>query len=136
MFKQVIQILPVLIQTELIPCRVMPVDNYLNQDWNYNEAGWLRNDISALAAAQTKEQYELIARRLKELPAVSLIPAGTKVEEAFNMIRPRFCQTENEFVEFAGYMTEQGMRNIESAYQNVVKRDEKPAVDKPAVSSE
>ena len=92
------------------------VDQFLTKDFNLNDAGWLRNDLSALAAAQTKEQYELILHRLKELPSKSNIPEGTHLRDAFDMIKPRMMQTENEFVDFALFMTEKGIKNAESAY--------------------
>lgn len=111
------------------------VDQFLTKDFNRNDAGWLRNDLSALAAAQTKEQYELILHRLKELPSKSNIPEGTLLKDAFDMIKPRMMQTENEFADFAQFMTEKGIKNAEAAYaadmarKFAVKSAEKPAVE-------
>lgn len=100
----------------LKPSKLMAVDQFLSGDFNKNDAGWFRNDLSALAAAQTREQYEAILRRLKEMPSSSNIPEGTKLEDAFNFIRPRYVQTENEFADFAEFMTKKGLEAQEAAY--------------------
>lgn len=105
-----------IVQTKFEPCGVCAVDQFLNNDFNLNDCGWLRNDLSALAAATTREQYEEILRRLKELPATSSLPKDVKLKDAFNLIKPRMCQTENEFADFVGFMTKQGIENADAAY--------------------
>lgn len=135
MFRKAIVKVPFKVSQVLEPSRVCAVDNYLNRDWNHNEAGWLRNDIAALAAATTKEQYELILQRMKEFPVSSNLPKGVKLSEAFELIKPRSCQTEHEFVDFAVFLTEKGLKNIEAAYEvERLKQVDKPAekVDVPA----
>ena len=107
---------------QFVPCTICAVDQFLNNQFNMNDFGWLRNDISALAAASTREQYEEILRRLKELPATSSIPDNLPLQDAFDVIKPRYMQTENEFVEFVGFMTEKGMKNAEKAYAAEVAR--------------
>lgn len=92
------------------------VDQFLNHDFNVNDCGWLRNDLSALAAAQTKAEYEMILARLKELSPNGNIPEGTKLEDAFNMIRPKYVQTENEFVGFAEHLSQRALEMQEAAY--------------------
>lgn len=84
----------------LVEC-VAVVDQLPAQDFNVNECGWLRNDISALSRAQTKQEYEMIAQRLKENQAVYDVKDGTKIKDAVRMIRPRFAQTPYELENFA-----------------------------------
>lgn len=107
------------VASDAVIARICVVDQFLNGSWNLNDAGWKRNDIAALAAAQTYEQYKVILERLKELPVKNGIKDGTKLSDAFEQIRPRYCQTENEFVDFVGFMTEKGLANIEAAYQSL-----------------
>ena len=112
------------------------VDQFLTKDFNRNDAGWLRNDLSALAAAQTKEQYELILHRLKELPSKSNIPSGTPLTDAFDMIKPRIMQTENEFADFAQFLTEKGLKNVEAAYSaDMARRFAETPAEKPVEQS-
>lgn len=103
-------------QRPFIPALACNVDQYLNHDFNVNDCGWLRNDLSALAAAQTKAEYDLILQRLKELSPNGNIPEGTKLEDAFNMIRPKYVQTENEFVGFAEHLSQRALEMQEAAY--------------------
>ena len=49
------------------------IDQFDSQDFNLNEAGWIRNDISQLARATSQSQYDAIMRRLVELLTVKLV---------------------------------------------------------------
>ena len=97
--------------------RRLAVDQSQCQDFNKNPAGWLRNDLSSLAAAQTYEQYRVILERLKEFPSKSTIPEDIPLQSAFEQIRPRYVQTENEFADFVGFITQKGFDNVNAAYQ-------------------
>lgn len=115
MFRQV-RIIEEVISPAFCVAHACNVDQYLSHDFNKNDAGWLRNDLSALAAAQTKEQYELILLRLKELPTISNLPKDVPLKDAFDFIKPRSMQTENEFADFVQFLTEKGLKAQEAAY--------------------
>ena len=132
MFKG-IRIIEVIVNSPFAIERSCPVDQTLRSSFNKNDAGWLRNDLSALAAASTKEQYDLILSRMKELNTSSNLPKDVSVRDAFDYIKPRSMQTENEFADFAQYLTKKGIDNAKAAYAADMARKfaEKPA-DKPA----
>lgn len=115
--------------------RCLAVDQSQAQDFNKNPAGWLRNDLSALAAAQTYEQYRAILERLKEFPSKSTIPEGTSLQSAFEQIRPRYVQTENEFADFVGFITQQGLDNVNAAYQAEMAKKQVSPAPAPAPAS-
>lgn len=117
--------------------RSCPVDQTLRNSFNKNDAGWLRNDLSALAAASTKEQYDLILSRMKELSTSSNLPKDVSFRDAFDYIKPRTMQTENEFADFSEFLTKKGIDNVNAAYAAEMARKfaEKPVekpVEKPA----
>lgn len=74
----------------------VPIDNFDGQDFNLNEAGWVRNDISQIARAQSLQEYNLIMSRLQVIYESKSLPEGMTVEQALKTIRPRFCQSPNE----------------------------------------
>lgn len=75
---------------------IVPIDCFDSQDFNLNEAGWVRNDISQLARAQSLQEYNLIMSRLQVLQNSKSLPENMTVEQAFKTIKPRFCQSPNE----------------------------------------
>ena len=104
---------------------VMAVDQYPSQDFNRNDAGWISNDLSNLARAQSQAEVELLLKRLTEVaPQKSNLPKGASLKgaslkQAFDLIRPRYCQTENEFVDFAVGIGAKAQDNLDAAYAAV-----------------
>lgn len=95
--------------------RVMAIDQYPSQDFNKNDCGWISNDLSQLARAQSQAEVELLLKRLTELRAQkSNLPANLK--DAYDLIRPRYCQTENEFVDFAMAIGAKEQASLDEAY--------------------
>ena len=115
--KKVIEKCPIPALPESRFSRVIPIDKFNAQDFNKNDAGWISNDISALSRAQSMQEVEILLKRLQEFKSSSNLPEGVKLKDAFNFIRPRACQSENEFVEFAGFLGEKAKANIDAAYQ-------------------
>lgn len=74
----------------------VPIDNFDGQEFNLNDAGWVRNDISQIARAQSLQEYNLIMSRLQVLDESKSLPDNMTVEQAIKSIKPRFCQSPNE----------------------------------------
>lgn len=90
---------------EIIPQEeVSLVDQTVNQDFNYNEFHRLRNDISALMAAQSVQEYESIAQRLKVIETKDNMQNLTD-EQKFAIIPSRYTQDPTELVAFTEYVT-------------------------------
>lgn len=100
---------------------VRVVDQFDAQDFNENEAGWIRNDISQLARATSQSQYDAIMRRLVELKQEGGIKEGTTVEEAISQIKPRYAQSPNEIEQFIAFTNSNVMDKVNAAYQEALK---------------
>lgn len=97
--------------------RVMAIDQYPSQDFNLNDCGWISNDLSQLARAQSQAEVELLLKRLTEIRAQkSNLPEKCTLKEAYDLIRPRYCQTENEFVDFAIGIGMKEQSSLDEAY--------------------
>ena len=121
MFKQVVKNRVVSLANLNFPKErvslVMCVDDYPSKDFNQNESGWIANDLSKLARAQSQAEVELLLKRLSENPSTkSNLPDGVKVKDAFDLIRPRYLQTENEFVDFAERLGQKAQDSLDAAY--------------------
>lgn len=112
---------------------VRVVDQFDAQDFNENEAGWIRNDISQLARATSQSQYDAIMRRLVELKQEGGIKEGTTVDEAISQIKPRYAQSPNEIEHFIALTNGNVMDKVNAAYQEALK-DVKVEKDAPAPS--
>lgn len=100
---------------------VRVVDQFDAQDFNENEAGWIRNDISQLVRATSQSQYDAIMRRLVELKQEGGIKEGTTVEEAISQIKPRYAQSPNEIEQFIALTNGNVMDKVNEAYQEALK---------------
>lgn len=101
-----------------------PIDQFDSKDFNLNDAGWIRNDISQLARATSQSQYDAIMRRLVELKQEGGIPEGTKVEDAISMIKPRFAQSPNEIEDFIKMTNGDFTARLDEAYRKSLKLDD------------
>lgn len=99
---------------------VVPIDGYDGQDFNLNEAGWIRNDISQLARAQSLQEYNLIMSRLQVLKDSKSLPEDMTVEDAFKTIRPRFCQSPNEIEQWIEFT----QADVDTAIDEVLAKKE------------
>ena len=91
-----------------------PIDQYDSQSFNINECGFIRNDISQLARAQTQAEFDAIMRKVGTINPSFNVKDGMTVRQAFDSIRPRQLQTPAELAGFAEYMASQ-----ESVYSDV-----------------
>lgn len=105
-----------------------PIDQFDSKDFNTNDAGWIRNDISQLARATSQSQYDAIVRRLVELKQEGGIPDGMTIEQAISQIKPRYAQSPNELEDFIKMTNGDFMARIDEAYQRALKPDVKPDV--------
>lgn len=104
---------------------LVPIDNFDSQDFNLNEAGWVRNDISQLARAQSLQEYNLIMSRLQILKDSNSLPEDMTVEQAFKTIKPRFCQSPNEIEQWIEFT----QADVDAAISEVISKQVDPASD-------
>lgn len=90
-------------ETFSIPKEVTKVDQWLNQNFNYNEFGRLRNDISALVAATTVQEYEKVASRLLQIQANDPYP-NLNDEQKLKVVPSRYMQDPAELDKFVTYL--------------------------------
>lgn len=113
--------------------KVVAIDTFDSQDFNKNDAGWIRNDLAQLARATSQSQYDSIMRRLVELHASGSIPEGVSNEDALKLLRPHFAQTPDELVTFAQRLANADMSALSDAYQKALEAE--PLPPEPASSS-
>ena len=80
---------------------VAVIDQYDAQDFNINENGVIRSDISKLARAQSISEYESVMRRIGSQSAQYNLKDGMTVQQAFDSVRPRQYQSPCELSRFA-----------------------------------
>lgn len=112
------------------------IDNYDSQDFNLNDAGWIRNDISALARAQSKAEFDMIMSRLQVQPDKPGIGDDVSIEDAIKQIRPRWCQSPNELELWAQMTNGDVMDKLDAAYRQSLKDVKVDNNDTSASSSE
>lgn len=100
--------------------KIMPVaiEQFSSKEFFQNASGWTRNDISQLAAATSKAQYDAIVQRLVENKAQFNLQPDTKLEDAFKVVIPRFCQSPNELASFAEYAAGLNLERVEEMYKD------------------
>lgn len=129
------------IKSIVVPVRVFsdmkyvaPIDQYDSQEFNINECGVIRNDISKLARAQSQSEFDSIMRKIGQNKAVFNVKDGQKLQDVFDSIRPRQLQTPSELAGFAEYMA-----RLDQVYADVhvpdVKDASKDVSDAPAPDS-
>lgn len=91
--------LTVQLKKEIAPS--VPIEQFPAKDFFNNPAGWSRNDIAALAACTTMEQYKALLPRLAENDAKFNVKDGEKIADSLKKIIPRWCQSSNEIMNFA-----------------------------------
>lgn len=104
----------------------VPIDNFDSQEFNLNDAGWVRNDISQLARAQSLQEYNLIMSRLQVLNESKSLPENMTVEQAFKTIKPRFCQSPNEIEQWIEFT----QADVDAAIAEVIQNQNVDPKDK------
>lgn len=114
------------------PEHLCTVDQFDAQDFNLNDAGYIRNSISALSRATSQSQYDAIMRRLVELKNEGNIKPDTKVEDAISQIIPRYCQSPNELERFMEYTNEDFMKRLDEQYKDMRPKEVKEVQASPS----
>ena len=109
-----------------------PIDQFDSKDFNTNDAGWIRNDISQLVRATSQSQYDAIMRRLVELKQEGGIPDDMTVEQAISQIKPRYAQSPNEIEEFIKMTNGDFMERVNAAYKRALESKSPEVVLEPA----
>lgn len=104
------------------------VDQFDAQDFNLNDNGFVRNDISQLARAQSQSEYDSIMRRLVELKSQGGLPDDISNDEAISMIKPRWAQSPNEIQQFIEWTNGNVMDKVNEAYKKALQTDSKEPV--------
>lgn len=116
----------------------VPIDQYDSEDFNRNDFGYIRNDISQLARAQSVQEYDLIMKRLSVLKSKGDIPADMKPTDAIARVRSRYLQSPNELLSYAESLANGDMQKLDDAYREALRKqeDSKPfAPSAPTVAS-
>lgn len=109
--------------------KVLAVDQFRAQDFGMSDNGWIANDISMLARATSMAQAQAILQRLvTREDTKSNIPKGTKLKDAYNYVRPRYCQSELEVAQFAEALAQFELNQEEQA-RVAFPLDDKPDAD-------
>lgn len=114
------------------------IDQYDAKEFNLNDAGWPRNDISQLARAQSKSEFDSIMARLSVRDGgKSNIADGMTDEQIYDTVRSRYAQSPLELEMFAEYSNGSISDYLTSRYGKKDNTDEvKQAVDTSAEKTE
>lgn len=98
------------------------VDNFVSKEFFENECGWTRNDLSSLAAAQTKQQYDAIVERLQINQPKFDMKDGETIKERLSRQMSRYCQSPNEIQQYAEMVASAELSRLsDDAYKNALK---------------
>ena len=117
--------------TDVCAGALVPIDDFDSQEFNLNEAGWVRNDISQLSRAQSLQEYNLIMSRLQVLQQSNSLPENMTIEQAFKTIKPRFCQSPNEieqWIEFTQADVDAAIAEVIAKQNGVDSKDKQEKV--------
>lgn len=79
------------------------VDQMSANDYNINEYGFIRNDITALERAGTSQEVELIMSRLREMRS-DPVNADISDDEILRRVIPRYAQDPTEYAAYLDYI--------------------------------
>lgn len=105
-----------------------PVDQFDGQDFNFNDCGFIRNDISQLMRSQSQAEYDMKLKMLTEIPSSS-IPDNVSVTDAISYIIPRYTQSPAELSYFAELLAR---KDINKMSELRVKRALNDKAEQPA----
>lgn len=114
--------------------RIAFVDQYDGQDFNINEAGYPRNDISSLARAQSKSEFDAILARLNVTNDSQSLPKELSDKDALRLIKSKYTQSPNELEQFAAQLAQYDAEKIDAAYRTAL-ADKKLDEEIPSESS-
>lgn len=115
-----------------LPEHLVAIDQFSGQDFNLNDAGWIRNDLSAAVRAQSLTEYQAIVNRLVEIKQKGGIPDDMPLDEAISQIKPRWAQSPNELEIFMQMTNDGAYARLQDAYDKAtagkIRTDESPSV--------
>lgn len=108
------------------------VDQFDAQDFNVNDCGFIRNDISQLMRAQSQAEYDMKLKSLVERSSNTL-PSDMSISDAMKTIIPRSCQSPAELAQFAEVLASRDMDKLDDAYREALKNQQlvEQPVEKP-----
>lgn len=98
------------------------IDQFAAQDFNLNDCGWIRNDLSAAVRAQSLTEYQAIVQKLVEIKSDGGIPDDMPLEEAISQIKPRWAQSPNELEIFMQMTNDGAMQKLTEAYDKALSK--------------
>jgi hypothetical protein len=109
------------IQDKDLPCVTVPIDQYDGEDFNVNDFGHIRNDISALARASSQQEYDMMFKRLSVLSQKGQMPKDADPQQMIGRIRSRYLQSPCELESFAEQLAKIDMSKIDDVYRESLK---------------
>lgn len=103
------------------------VDQFPAEEFNVTPHGTLRNDVAALVAAQTEQEFNLILSRLMELKADDQYQ-NMSDKELLQRIKPRMMQDPAELERFGEYVGQLDQYKLELDKEKTVTA-ESPSVE-------
>lgn len=101
--------------------RLAFVDQYDGQDFNINEAGYPRNDISSLARAQSKSEFDAVMARLNVTSDSQSLPKELSDKDALKLLRSKYTQSPNELMMYAEQLAAYDVDKVNAAYAEALK---------------
>lgn len=99
-----------------------PVDQFDGQDFNLNDCGFIRNDLSQLMRSQSQAEYDMKLKALTEFTSSSL-PDNVSVTDAISFIMPRYTQSPSELSYFAESLAQKDIRKLSELREKRVVND-------------
>lgn len=96
------------------------IDDYDSQDFNRNDCGWIRNDISQLMRAQSRDEYDMLLKRLDVRNESDSLPKDMPKSEAIKRIKPRYAQSVVELEQYAEQLANIDMAKVDEAYRKAL----------------
>ena len=96
------------------------VDQICSMEFSKKNNGFQRGAVSALAQIQTEQQAISVLRVLQQRPAQYNLTGDVSAKDAFNMVRPRFCQMPTELDQFAEHLAKGDMAKLDAAYEKAL----------------
>lgn len=115
--------------------RLAFVDQYDGQEFNINEAGYPRNDISSLARAQSKSEFDAILSRLTVTSDSKSLPKDLSDKDALKLLRSKYTQSPNELMLYAEQVAAYDVDKINAAYAEALKDKHFDEVDEKSDSN-
>lgn len=100
--------------------RVAAIDQYDAQPFNISESGHIANDITSLARAQSKQEFDMILSRLQQIEKSNELPQTMSDKERISLVRSRYTQSPTELMRFAEQLAHYDADKIDDAYRKAL----------------